>query len=169
MTMSLTGQPMSTSESKTLNLHHIENYFLTLNHRSSEPFFRPPINSLFQPEHVLLTSACVSPMKSKAILRHFEMYSGVGGGGVHCGDDLILGSPDQQDWSLIPGGRGKRCVNRQRRHCSLSQRAKFILIRCVTFSDADFMTNVRINLSVFPTHLISCSALLRFMYRLTVC
>lgn len=26
-------------------------------------------------------------------------------GDVRCGDDLILGSPDQQDWSLISGGR----------------------------------------------------------------
>lgn len=35
------------------------------------------------------------------LLRHFQMDCE----DLRCGDDLISGSPDQQDWSLISGGR----------------------------------------------------------------
>lgn len=32
-------------------------------------------------------------------------------GNLRCCDDLISGSPDQQDWSLESGGRGREGVN----------------------------------------------------------
>lgn len=129
--MSLTVQPMTSSDSKTLNLHHTENYPLTLNHILSEPSFRPPINSLFQPEHVLLTSACVHPMKSR-------LYWGGGTYIVEMISSLVLLISRTGPWYLEEERRRSVAMP------SLSV-PMFISIRCVTFSDADFMTYVRMD------------------------
>lgn len=62
---------------------------------------------------------------------------------LRCRDDLISGSPDEQDWSLVSGGR---------------QQMRFLII---SSSSMGFHTNL-------ITHFRSWSTLLRFMYCLTV-
>lgn len=70
-------------------------------------------------------------VKSKpAMLRHLKDF-------IHfmtcvdlrCGDDLISGSPDQQDWSLVSAQRvACACVNHQPHNCEQSTKKNLVLL-----------------------------------------
>lgn len=55
---------------------------------------------------------------------------------LRCGDDLISGSPDQQDWSLVSAQRvAFACVNHQPHNCEQSTKKKCsfaIVSGCIT-------------------------------------